>query len=126
LVVGLLGADSPAPACCLRFVSAGCVRFFRTPWQVDVTLVWHIRHANNVDGAPTLHRDEVGEVPYDEEYDDLKIIGIFSSESQALAAVDRARLRPGFRDEPNCFAQDVYTLDEDRWVEGFVTIPDDH
>lgn len=27
----------------------------------------------------------------------------------------------GFRDEPNCFLVDCYTLDEDKWDESFVS-----
>ncbi|MFC7597492.1 hypothetical protein ACFQU3_19395 [Terrabacter sp. GCM10028922] len=47
---------------------------------MDVFLVWHVRHARNLDGSPTEHRDEDGELAYDEEYDDFKIIGAYEDE----------------------------------------------
>lgn len=90
---------------------------------VDVFLLWHIRHAKNSDGSPTEHRDESGDLLIDEEYDDVKVIGVYSTEAAAKAAIDRARLRDGFRDEPDCFIADAYALDVDHWTKGFVSIP---
>ncbi|MGL5928752.1 MAG: hypothetical protein ACRCY8_07445 [Dermatophilaceae bacterium] len=59
----------------------------------------------------------------DDELDDVKLLGVYSSSDAVAAAVFRARDRPGFSDEPDCFTTDVYTVDEDNWVDGFVTIP---
>lgn len=53
--------------------------------------------------------------------DDVKIIGVYSSEKLALAAQERAMQLPGFRDTPKGFHVDAYVVDEDNWVEGFVT-----
>lgn len=91
--------------------------------QMDVFLLWHMRHARNLDGSPTEHREEDGELAFDEEYDDLKIIGAYESEEAAEAAIGRTRQLPGFRDEPECFMIDAYTIGEDRWTEGFVSEP---
>jgi hypothetical protein len=33
-----------------------------------------------------------------------------------------ARLLPGFHEEPDCFLIDRYSLDEDLWIDGFVTV----
>lgn len=90
---------------------------------MDVFLVWHVRHARYLDGSPTEHRDPDGELAIDEEFDDLKIIGAYADEPSAEAAIARARLRPGFRDEPECFMIDGYTVGEDRWTKGFVSEP---
>lgn len=91
---------------------------------VDVYLLWHVRHAPFLDGRPTEHRGEDGELIWDEEDgDDLKILGAYSTEQKAQDRLVRARELPGFRDEPDCFLVDQYTLDEDRWTEGFVTVP---
>jgi hypothetical protein len=91
---------------------------------VDVYLLWHVRHARFLDGTPIEHRGEDGELIWDEEEgDDLKILGAYSTELKAQERRVRARESPGFRDEPDCFLIDQYTLDEDRWTEGFVTVP---
>ena len=90
---------------------------------MDVYLVWHVRHARNLDGSPTQHRDPDGDIDYDEQFDDLKIIGVYADEPSAEAAIVRAQTRPGFQDEPDCFMIDAYTVDQDRWTDGFVTIP---
>lgn len=90
---------------------------------MDVFLLWHVRHARNLDGSPTEHRDDDGELVIDEEFDDLKIIGAYESEEAAEAAVARTRRLPGFREEPECFMIDGYTVGEDRWTEGFVSVP---
>lgn len=55
--------------------------------------------------------------------DHSKIIGIYATLESAEAAVQRARQRPGFRDYPEAFVIDRYTLDKDEWAEGFVTVP---
>jgi|SRR6478752_4993488 len=92
---------------------------------MDVFLLWHVRHAKNLDGSAIKHRDESGDLLIDEECDDIKILGVYSSEVSAIEAIDRARAQQGFRDEPDCFHTDCYTVGEDLWTEGFVTIPDD-
>jgi len=90
---------------------------------MDVFLVWHVRHARNLDSSPTEHRDEDGELAHDEEYDDFKIIGAYKDEEAAEAAIARTMQLPGFKDEPDCFTIDGYTLGEDHWTEGFVSEP---
>ena len=88
---------------------------------MDVCILWHVRHARNLDGSPVEHRDDEGELLVDEEFDDVKLIGVFSNEESVQAAIVRACGRDGFRDEPDCFMFDSYTLDEDHWTEGFYT-----
>lgn len=92
---------------------------------MDVYLVHHIHHAAFLDGRPTQHRDESGELIWDQQDgDDLKVLGIFSSEAAADRVIERAREQPGFRDEPDCFLVTPYTVDEsDQWVDGFVSEP---
>ncbi len=60
----------------------------------------------------------------DEDFDDVKLVGVSSSPEAAAAAVARAQSRPGFFDEPDCFTIDSYTVDEDNWTDGFVIIPE--
>ena len=91
---------------------------------MDIFLLWHVRHAPFPDGRPTRHRGEEGELEWDEEDgDDLKVLGVYSTEQKAQDRIVRAGTLPGFRDEPDCFLVDRYTLDEDQWAEGFVTEP---
>lgn len=51
----------------------------------------------------------------------VKLIGIYSSRELAEAAVRRALALEGFRDIPDGFSIDCYTVDKDHWAEGFVT-----
>ncbi|MEU4763238.1 hypothetical protein AB0H12_08270 [Actinosynnema sp. NPDC023794] len=90
---------------------------------MEVFLLWHVRHARNLDGSPVGHVDEDGEPSYHEEDgDDVKLLGVYSTESRARDRIERARLTPGFSEEPDCFEVSRYGVDEDTWSEGFVTI----
>ena len=91
---------------------------------MDVHLLWHVRHARNLDGSEVEHRDSSGEVLIDADFDDMKLIGVYRAPELAASAVTRAQSRPGFSDEPHCFTIDTYTLAEDNWTEGFVTMPE--
>jgi hypothetical protein len=71
--------------------------------RVDVFVVQH------------LHVLEGGE-------EDVKFIGVYSTQDAAQRAVDRLRLKPGFCDTPDGFSIDRYTLDGDHWEEGFITV----
>ena len=53
---------------------------------------------------------------------DVKVIGIYSSATEARGAIERLRQQPGFRDHPSGFSIDDYELDKDHWVDGFVTL----
>ncbi|MDJ0946317.1 MAG: hypothetical protein QNJ30_22935 [Kiloniellales bacterium] len=69
--------------------------------------------------------DSVFVVHHSYERDDIEnvcFIGVYSSRISAESAVERLRGQPGFRDYPKCFTIEEYSLDEDHWTEGFVTI----
>ena len=53
---------------------------------------------------------------------DSKLLGAFSSEETARAWQADASTLPGFRDAPERFLLEPYTLDERLWPEGFVTV----
>jgi hypothetical protein len=55
--------------------------------------------------------------------DEAKLIGAYSSRRNAEAAIRRLRGLPGFRTHPDSFVIDAYGLDEDHWVDGFVSVP---
>ena len=56
-----------------------------------------------------------------EDREDIKMIGVYSSEAAAREAVKRLSTQPGFCDCPEGFSVDEYPLDEDNWTEGYVT-----
>ena len=53
--------------------------------------------------------------------EDVKFIGVYSSQSDAEAAVSRLRLQPGFRAHPDGFEVMECELNKDHWAEGFVS-----
>ncbi|WP_200944278.1 hypothetical protein [Lysobacter sp. Root667] len=66
------------------------------------------------------------------EFEDIKVIGVYRSEANALLAIERLRQQPGFCDlselrEPEDEDQQgfhicPYTVDMDHWDQGFVTV----
>ena len=51
-----------------------------------------------------------------------KVVGIYSSEDFALAAIERSRMLPGFAGEPDGFVIHQYEVDKDHWPRGFVRL----
>lgn len=66
----------------------------------QVFLLWHVREP---DGAQ-----------------DEKLIGVYRSDSDARAAIERARTKPGFATLADGFQICPYELNRDNWTEGFV------
>ena len=56
--------------------------------------------------------------------EDVKFIGVYSSQENAEQAKSRLSEKPGFNESADGFVIDNYVLDEDHWVEGFQTIND--
>ena len=52
----------------------------------------------------------------------VKVIGIYSSEALAEAAIQRIRVLPGFVERPDSFRIDQYDIDEDHWTRGFISL----
>jgi len=62
------------------------------------------------------HEYEINEI------DEVKFIGVFSSEDKASAVVDELILMPGFRNHPrDCFHIDKCKIDSFEWKEGFIS-----
>lgn len=59
-----------------------------------------------------------------DDVEDVKFIGVYSSRENAEAAVARLSRLPGFSDVPDGFHIDEYRLDQDQWVEGYVEAAD--
>ncbi len=60
----------------------------------------------------------------DDGSDEVKLIGVYSTRANAEGVVERLAHTPGFSDTPNGFHIDEYKLDQDQWVEGYVTVGD--
>ena len=95
---------------------------------MDAYLLWHVGHQNEAGPADTtVHLDEDGSVYLDEQDgDDVKLLGVYSTRALAEDRIQRARLTPGFKDEPECFMISSYVLDRDTWKDGFVRTPPSH
>ena len=75
------------------------------------------------DGRPAEHFDAEGDlIIQEEDGDDLKILGIFSTQARADRRIELARSEPGFRDEPDCFYVSTYELDRHLWLDGFISL----
>lgn len=68
-----------------------------------VYLLWHV-HA-----ADTADEDEL-------------LIGAYSTEEEATAAIGRLKDKRGFVSEPDGFQIHPYKLNRDDWTEGFVLV----
>ena len=66
-----------------------------------VYLLWHVRSD-------------------DEDGDDAKLVGVYSSDALAQEAIERKEGFPGFVDHPDGFEIARYEIDLDAWSEGFV------
>lgn len=51
--------------------------------------------------------------------EDVKTIGIYSTEQHAGSAVERVREKPSFREPDGEFNIGPYVLDQDYWADGF-------
>lgn len=65
------------------------------------------------------HTYEYGE---ENEHEETKIIGIYSTREKAEDVVKKFKLLPGFKDYPEeCFVICEYKIDKDKeWTEGFI------
>lgn len=81
-----------------------------------------MEHDQALPAVYVVQHVHVIEVQGQEDQEDVKLIGVYSTEARAWAAVERATRWEGFRDSPEGFSVDCYVLDEDHWAGGFATI----
>lgn len=55
----------------------------------------------------------------EDDTEEVKFIGVFSTKENAIAAVDRIKSEPGFCDFPDGFDIEPQDLDRIGWLEGF-------
>jgi hypothetical protein len=53
--------------------------------------------------------------------EDVKFIGVYSSEQLGAAAIAELSKRPGFIESPHGFSLEPYKLDETHWLEGYAS-----
>jgi hypothetical protein len=54
--------------------------------------------------------------------DDIKFIGVYSTEKKAQLAVEHAKTLPGFKETPDGFHVEGLLLNRSGWLSGFVTV----
>lgn len=60
---------------------------------------------------------------FDDGHEDVKLIGVFSTEALARAAQQKVADQPGFRERPAGFSIDEHQVDDHiGWLEGYVTV----
>jgi hypothetical protein len=59
---------------------------------------------------------------FDDGEEDVKMMGVYSSQEQAEAAIERLSKKPGFSDVPEGFVVDRYVVNQDCWTEGYVSM----
>lgn len=56
--------------------------------------------------------------------EDIKLIGVYSTESKAKEAISRSIKLEGFKDHKDGFEISASKLDKDEWTSGFVMVRD--
>jgi hypothetical protein len=56
----------------------------------------------------------------DTDDEDELLIGCYSTEAEARAAVERLKMKPGFVDSPDSFQIHPHQINRDSWTEGFI------
>jgi hypothetical protein len=56
---------------------------------------------------------------YSDGHDNLRVIGVFSSDRKARAAIRQVRKKPGFRERKRKFEVSRCVLDSAYWTEGY-------
>jgi hypothetical protein len=59
----------------------------------------------------------------DDGSEDIKLIGVYATATDAELARDRSARLPGFSDHSDGFSIDAYELGRDHWASGFVSVP---
>jgi hypothetical protein len=70
----------------------------RNPTLKSVHLLWHVHD------------------------DDEKLIGVYATDADAVAAKERLKRKPGFVNTPEGFQIAEYELNQDHWTEGYVVV----
>lgn len=87
---------------------------------MNVYLLWHVHHTDDSEGRVRHQNTLDGDWSADEqEGDDVKLLGVYSTEARANERLEAVRELPGFESEPDCFLTDPYELDRDEWTTGY-------
>ena len=59
---------------------------------------------------------------WEDGHDEVKLIGVYRTELDAQAALQRVKNKPGFRELPEGFEIVEHRLNRDGWTEGYVNV----
>jgi hypothetical protein len=59
---------------------------------------------------------------FENEEEDVKLLGVYRTRSDAEAALYRLKNKPGFRDALSGFSIDEYEFGKDHWTEGYASV----
>ncbi|GAA3591088.1 hypothetical protein GCM10022419_087320 [Nonomuraea rosea] len=88
---------------------------------MKVFILWHVHHLARDGEGNVVHFADGEFAAQEDEGDDVKLLGVYSSEERARRRIASARELPGFRDEPDCFWHGAYEIDEDAWTSGYAS-----
>ena len=54
--------------------------------------------------------------------EETKLIGVYKTQDDAQAAINRLKKQSGFCDRPDDFHIDKYEIGKDHWTEGYITM----
>jgi len=77
----------------------------------EITILGPTANTTRLRNGPTESN-----VPKDE---DTKFIGVYRSEEDAIAAIERLKDKPGFAQTSDGFVYERYELNADHWIDGF-------
>ena len=53
--------------------------------------------------------------------DETKVIGIYETKEKAEETIEKLKRLPGFERYPDSFCIDKYEINQDHWIEGFIS-----
>ncbi|MGW0846021.1 hypothetical protein ACWD26_38975 [Streptomyces sp. NPDC002787] len=89
--------------------------------EKTVHLLVHRHHMSEEDQVTSDFMEDGEPLFWDDRDDSYMIMGLYSSRELAEQRIESARQLPGFSLAPDGFSIHEYTLDSERWINGFRT-----
>ncbi len=84
-----------------------------------MTLASGLKEKSSKKSTAPMSIDVVYLLWHTDAYGDEKLIGVYRTEADAHAALERTDAKPGFSDKGGLFEIADYRLNKDHWTEGF-------